>query len=161
MARALDRRSRPFLPAQRRVEQFARNRGRKLDLLARDQHCLYGPHGHRGADRFPTCSQAADVEKIAASNTYGASLVEAYPKRFGFLAQLPMTDPARAVAEIRRGIEELGAEGFTVLSNRGGIYLGDPRYEPVWAELDRDEATLFIHPTTRGFDATRLGAMAD
>jgi predicted TIM-barrel fold metal-dependent hydrolase len=103
------------------------------------------------------CSQAADVEKIAASNTYGKSLVEAYPKRFGFLAQLPMTDPARAVAEIRRGIEELGAEGFTVLSNRGGIYLGDPRYEPVWAELDRNEATLFIHPTTRGFDATRLG----
>jgi predicted TIM-barrel fold metal-dependent hydrolase len=103
------------------------------------------------------CNQLADVEKIIASNTYGASLVEAYPKRFGFLAQLPMTDPAHAVAEIRRGIDELGAEGFAVLSNRGGIYLGDPRYEPVWNELDRVEATLFIHPTTRGFDTTRLG----
>jgi|SRR5579864_2227901 len=103
------------------------------------------------------CSQLSNVERIVASNTYGASLVEAYPKRFGFLAQLPMTDPARAVAEIRRGIDELGAEGFAVLSNRGGIYLGDPRYEPVWNELDRSEATLFIHPTTRGFDTTRLG----
>lgn len=102
-------------------------------------------------------SQLGDGERIAAANTYGATLVEAYPKRFGFLAQLPMTDPAGAVAEIRRGSDELGAEGFAVLSNRGGIYLGDPRYEPVWAELDRKEATLFIHPTTRGFEALRLG----
>lgn len=102
-------------------------------------------------------SQLSDVERIVASNTYGASLVEAYPKRFGLLAQLPMTDPARAVAEIHRGIDELGAEGFAVLSNRAGIYLGDPRYEPVWNELDRVEATLFIHPTTRGFETTRLG----
>jgi predicted TIM-barrel fold metal-dependent hydrolase len=103
------------------------------------------------------CNQISDVEKIIDSNTYGASLVEAYPKRFGFLAQLPMTDPADAVAEIRRGIDELGAEGFAVLSNRDGIYLGDPRFEPVWNELDRNAATLFIHPTTRGFEATRLG----
>ncbi|HEY1505694.1 MAG TPA: amidohydrolase family protein [Stellaceae bacterium] len=101
--------------------------------------------------------QLGDGERIAAANTYGATLVEAYPKRFGFLAQLPMSDPAGAVAEIGRGINELGAEGFAVLSNRGGIYLGDPRYEPVWNELDRNEATLFIHPTTRGFEATRLG----
>jgi len=103
------------------------------------------------------CSQLSDVERIVASNSYGASLVEAYPKRFGFLAQLPMTDPARAAAEVRRGSNELGAEGFAVLSNRDGIYLGDPRFEPVWSELDRNAATLFIHPTTRGFEATRLG----
>jgi predicted TIM-barrel fold metal-dependent hydrolase len=102
-------------------------------------------------------SQLSDVERIVASNTYGAALVEAYPKRFGFLAQLPMTDPARAVAEIRRGSDELGAEGFAVLSNRDGIYLGDPRFDPVLNELDRVEATLFIHPTTRGFETTRLG----
>jgi len=100
------------------------------------------------------CSQLSDIERIVASNTYGAALVEAYPKRFGFLVQLPMTDPARAVAEIRRGVEELGAEGFAVLSHRDGIYLGDPRYEPVWSELDRIEATLFIHPSTRGYETT-------
>jgi 6-methylsalicylate decarboxylase len=102
-------------------------------------------------------SQLSEIEKIVASNSYGATLVAAYPKRFGFLAQLPMTDPARAVAEIGRGSDELGAEGFAVLSNRDGIYLGDPRFEPVWRELDRRAATLFIHPTTRGFERTRLG----
>jgi 6-methylsalicylate decarboxylase len=109
------------------------------------------------AQLVSNCNQISDVEKIIASNTYGAALVEAYPKRFGLLAQLPMIDPAGAVTEIRRCIDELGAEGFAVLTNRDGVYLGDPRYEPVWTELDRNEATLFIHPTTRGFEATRLG----
>src|SRR5262249_51148028 len=46
----LDRRSRPFRPAQTRIDPLARNPGRqRLDLLARDQHRLYGPHGCRGA----------------------------------------------------------------------------------------------------------------
>jgi len=103
------------------------------------------------------CNPITSNDAIVASNTYGASLVAAYPTRFGFLTQLPMADPALAVAEIRRGADVLGAEGFAVLSNFGGVYLGDPRFEPVWAELDRLEATLFIHPTTRGYETTRLG----
>ena len=109
------------------------------------------------AQIISNCNQMASVDAIRASNDYGASLVAKYPTRFGFLAQLPMDDPASAVSEIRRGIDELGAEGCAILTNYGGVYLGDPRFEPVWAELDRREATLFIHPTTRGFEATRLG----
>ena len=103
------------------------------------------------------CNQMSSIDTILASNNHGAALVAKYPTRFGFLAQLPMTDPARAVAEICRGIDELGAEGCAILTNYGGVYLGDSRFEPVWAELDRMEATLFIHPTTRGFESTRLG----
>jgi len=103
------------------------------------------------------CNPISNNDLMVASNTYGASLVETYPTRFGFLAQLPMSEPARAVTEIRRGLDELGAEGCAILSNYGGVYLGDPRFEPVWAELDRREATLFLHPTTRGFETTRLG----
>jgi predicted TIM-barrel fold metal-dependent hydrolase len=109
------------------------------------------------AQIISNCNQMASLDAIRASNDYGASLVAKYPTRFGFLAQLPMEDPASAVAEIRRGIDELGAEGWAVLTNYDKVYLGDPRFEPVWAELDRMEATLFIHPTTRGFEATRLG----
>ena len=109
------------------------------------------------AQIISNCNQMASVDAIRASNDYGASLVAKYPTRFGFLAQLPMDDPASAVTEIRRGIDELGAEGCAILTNYGGVYLGDPRFEPVWAELDRMEATLFIHPTTRGFENTRLG----
>jgi predicted TIM-barrel fold metal-dependent hydrolase len=97
------------------------------------------------------------ADGMAASNSFGAALVADYPTRFGLLAQLPMAEPLRAVAEIRRSIDELDAEGFAIQSNYAGIYLGDPRFEPVWAELDRREAVLFLHPTPLGYEETRLG----
>jgi len=99
----------------------------------------------------------ATPDAMIASNSFGASLVAAYPKRFGLLAQLPMSEPQRAIAEIGRACDELDAEGFAIQSNYAGIWLGDPRFEPVWAELDRRDAVLFIHPTPLGYDETRLG----
>jgi predicted TIM-barrel fold metal-dependent hydrolase len=109
------------------------------------------------AQLISNCNPVTVSDVIIASNSFGASLVKAYPKRFGLMAMLPMSDPARAVAEIRRASDELGAEGFASLSNFDGVYLGDPRFEPVWAELDRLAATLFVHPTTRGYGDLSLG----
>ncbi|HKT16743.1 MAG TPA: amidohydrolase family protein [Stellaceae bacterium] len=109
------------------------------------------------AQLISNCSPVTKTDAIIASNTYGATLVRAYPKRFGLMAMLPLADPACAVAEIRRASEELGADGFAALSNFDRVYLGDARFEPVWAELDRLGATLFIHPTTRGYGDLALG----
>ncbi len=33
-------------------------------------------------------------------------------------------------------------------TNAHGSYLGDPGYEPLWAELDRRRAVVFVHPTS-------------
>lgn len=93
---------------------------------------------------------------MIAANDHGAALVASHPDRFGLLAQLPMAEPESALAELRRGIDELDVEGFAIQSNYQGVYLGDPRFEPVWAELDRRRATLFIHPTPMGYEDTRL-----
>jgi len=109
------------------------------------------------AQLISNCNPITKTDAILASNTYGASLVEAQPRRFGLMAMLPLGDPARAVAEIGRASEDLGADGFAALSNFDGVYLGDTRFEPVWAELDRRGATLFIHPTTRGYGDLALG----
>jgi predicted TIM-barrel fold metal-dependent hydrolase len=124
--------------------------------FAPETSIAYMDRSGMAAQIVSNCNQMSNSDAVGASNTYGAELVQKYPMRFGFLAQLPMSEPARAVAEIRRGLDELGAEGCAILSNYGGVYLGDPRFEPVWAELDRRAATLFLHPTTR-FEATRLG----
>ena len=109
------------------------------------------------AQLISNCNPVTKTDAIVASNTYGASLVKAHPARFGLMAMLPLGDPARAVREIGRASEELGAEGFAALSNFDGVYLGDPRFEPVWAELDKIGAVLFIHPTTRGYGDLALG----
>jgi predicted TIM-barrel fold metal-dependent hydrolase len=94
---------------------------------------------------------------IITSNNHGASLVAAHPKRFGLLAQLPLGEPEYALTELRRAVDELDADGFAIQSNYRGVYLGDPRFEPILAELDRRQATLFIHPTPLGYEDTRLG----
>jgi 6-methylsalicylate decarboxylase len=94
---------------------------------------------------------------MIAANNHGAELVTKYPGRFGLLAQLPLGEPENALAELRRGIDALDCEGFAIQSNYSGIYLGDPRFEPIWAEFDRRRATVFLHPTPMGYEDTRLG----
>jgi predicted TIM-barrel fold metal-dependent hydrolase len=146
-----------FVNAATRVSRAPGTEAGEAWVFAPETSIDYMDRTNVAAQIVSNCNPIPDTELMIASNNYGAELVQQYPTRFGFLAQLPMNEPARAVAEIRRGLDELGAEGCAILSNFGGVYLGDPRFEPVWAELDRREATLFLHPTTRGFETTRLG----
>jgi predicted TIM-barrel fold metal-dependent hydrolase len=91
----------------------------------------------------------SDACKLARSvNLEGARLKAAHPSRFGFLASLPLPDVDGALAEIAFAHDELGADGFILESNSGGIYPGDPRFEPVHAELDRRSAVVLLHPTS-------------
>ncbi|MGZ9713015.1 amidohydrolase family protein [Glaciimonas sp. GNP009] len=86
------------------------------------------------------------LDALVASNDYGASLVSQYPSRFGLLAALPTDNPSAALAEIERATNDLHADGFAVTCQYNGVYLGDPSLEPVWAELDRLRAVVFVHP---------------
>jgi predicted TIM-barrel fold metal-dependent hydrolase len=79
------------------------------------------------------------------ANRYGAELVATYPTRFGLLLALPTDDPSQALAEIERA-GALKADGFAVTCCYNGVYLSDQRLWPVWAELDRRHASVFIHP---------------
>ena len=85
-------------------------------------------------------------DALKESNDYAASLVRKYPTRFGLLAALPTDNPDAALAEIDRAAHILHADGFAVTCNYNGVFLGDSSLDPVWSELNRRQAVVFVHP---------------
>jgi predicted TIM-barrel fold metal-dependent hydrolase len=86
-------------------------------------------------------------EMARSLNEFAAACVRRLPGRFGFFAVLPLPDVEATLSEIGYALDTLGAAGVGLLSNHEGIYLGDPRFEEIFAELDRRAAVAFIHPT--------------
>lgn len=86
------------------------------------------------------------LDALRESNDYAASLVRKYPTRFGLLAALPTDNPQAALAEIDRATHQLHADGFAVTCNYNGVFLGDTTLDPVWSELNRRHAVVFVHP---------------
>jgi len=81
-------------------------------------------------------------------NEEGARLVKRYPGRFGFFASLPLPEFDEAVTELRYALDVLGADGIVLESNQRGVYLGDERLEPIYAEVAARNSLVFTHPTT-------------
>lgn len=75
-----------------------------------------------------------------------ARYVADYPGRFGAFASLPLPDVDGALAEIDHAFDTLGLDGVALMTNVDGVYLGDPGYARVFAELDRRRAVVFVHP---------------
>ena len=86
-----------------------------------------------------------------------ATVVRERSPRFASLATLPLCDPAASVAELTRAMTTLGMPGAMVFSNVNGVALADPRFEPLWAEANRLNAIIHIHPT----DPVGVEAMTD
>ena len=62
------------------------------------------------------------------------------------MALLPLPDPAAAVEEVAYALDVLGMDGVNLLSQVGGTYLGDRAWDPLYEELSRREAYVFLHP---------------
>lgn len=80
-------------------------------------------------------------------NEEGARLTAAHPQRFGYFASTPLPDIEGAVAEATYAMDHLGASGVVFSTNFNGLYLGDEKLAPLYAELDRRNAIVFVHPT--------------
>ena len=81
-------------------------------------------------------------------NDVGADLKRRKPSQFGFFATLPLADIEGSLQEITRALDELNTDGFAVLTNYSGTYLGHKDFDIIFDELNRRKAILFIHPTT-------------
>ena len=91
-------------------------------------------------------------------NEAGRQAVVDHPGRFGLFASLPLPDVDAAITEIAYCCDRLDVDGFALLTNVGGTYLGDPAFQPIFTELDRRGARLFLHPTSPAcWEQTSLG----
>src|SRR5262245_52889805 len=98
-------------------------------------------------------------EVARACNEFQAARVQRHPARIGAFALLPLPDVDGALTEISYALDVLRLDGVGLFSSFNDQYLGDPRLDPVFDELNRRAAVVFIHPThCEAPDHTGLGA---
>ena len=81
-------------------------------------------------------------------NEFAASTAQAHPGRFGFFAMLPMADIDGSLQEIEYAFDTLDADGVLMSSSAGKMWPGDPSQMPIFEELSRRKAAVFLHPNS-------------
>jgi len=90
------------------------------------------------------------VSIARACNEHQAGMIQQHPDRFGAFAILPLPDVDSALKEIEYSLDTLKLDGIGMFSNFENKYLGDPLMDPVFDELNRRKATIFVHPAHCG-----------
>jgi predicted TIM-barrel fold metal-dependent hydrolase len=85
-------------------------------------------------------------KNVRSWNEWATSLCLDHPGRFGLFAMLPMGDVDASLKEVSYAFDHLKADGIGMSTNEGDIWLGDERNWPIFEELDRRKAAVFVHP---------------
>ena len=84
---------------------------------------------------------------VRRGNEYGAKLMQQHPAKFGLMGGIPMPDVDGALEEIEYAYDTLKVDAIAIHSNDNkGRWPGDPYFEPVWRELNRRNAIVYMHP---------------
>ena len=81
-------------------------------------------------------------------NQFAAQMVADHPTRYGMFASLPLPDTRASLLELNYALDVLHAEGIVLMTNYRDRYLGDPDFAPVFDEMNRRKAVVYVHPTT-------------
>ncbi|MGH7513632.1 MAG: amidohydrolase family protein [Gemmatimonadales bacterium] len=133
---------------------------------------LMDEHGMEYAVLFPT--GAGSIAKLRetnfalvaarAANTMFARDYGSISPRVRPVGVLPLQDPVKAAEEMRYAVNELGLISFELLSLGQPFGLGDPFYDPIWAEAQRLSVPLCIHGNRSSayeIGALRLGTFSE
>ncbi len=103
---------------------------------------ISSPGVHFGEDQ-----KAKDLSRRI--NEEGTRLRHVYSGRFGLFAVTPLPNIEMAIEEATYAMDQLGAEGAGVESNRHGLYHGDSKLDPFYAKLNKRKAAMFVYPTSQ------------
>jgi hypothetical protein len=81
-------------------------------------------------------------------NDEGRRLVGPYPGPFGLFPSMPLPDVDGAITETSYAFDVVHADGVVFETNYGGDYLGDPKLEHLYTDLNRRTAGIFVCPTS-------------
>ena len=97
--------------------------------------------------RFPGMTLAQGRSMAREVNEYGAKVVSDHKGRFALFATLDPLDVDYSLKEIDYALGTLHAAGFGLITSYGDKWIGDPAFQPVFDELNRRKALVFLHPT--------------
>jgi aminocarboxymuconate-semialdehyde decarboxylase len=100
------------------------------------------------APDFTNREHAITAARLA--NDLYATACRAFPGRLAAFGAVPLPHADAAVNEARRCLDDLGMLGITLGCSIAGRPLDDPAFAPLFAELDRYAAVVFLHPVGAG-----------
>jgi predicted TIM-barrel fold metal-dependent hydrolase len=89
---------------------------------------------------------SAPLEECRMINDDLAAVQRKYPRRFVGLAQAPILEGQSALAELRRGISDLGLRGVTITSQVNGISLDAGALYDFYELICELDVPVFVHP---------------
>jgi len=99
----------------------------------------------------PYSSNAQEAIRAARlGNDLYAEVCAQHGGHFVAIAALPLPHVDAALAELTRALDDLGMVGVSLGCSIVGRPLDEAAFEPLFAELDRRGAVLFLHPVGRG-----------
>jgi predicted TIM-barrel fold metal-dependent hydrolase len=104
-----------------------------------------------------TGQEARDIARRI--NEVLAEIVSKHPNRFGAVATLPGLNADGAIAEIGYALDTLKMDGVATTTSIDDVYLGEPRFDSWFEELNRRSTTLFVHPTVTKAGETLLNGL--
>ena len=84
---------------------------------------------------------------VRAGNEFGATLMQQHPTRFGLMGGIPLPDLDGSLREVEYAYDTLKVDAIGIYTNDNhGRWPGDPHFEPLWQELNRRNAIVYMHP---------------
>ena len=112
-----------------------------MDSLGVDVQMLSTNAYFYNYEKDPALVTAMDVE----ANDHVAQLTKDHPRRFAGFCNLPMQDIKAAIAELERGVTNLGLKGAMIGDHVNGKNFDEKEFLPFWKAAEQLGAVILVH----------------